>query len=319
MFPPFHLLTVDVEDWPQSTLDTSLPIGNRVVANTHAMLDLLQETGVRATFFVLGKVAEAHPKLAREIAAAGHEVGTHGYSHESVEAMSPKMFRKELHRSVEILRQQTGQPILGHRAADFSISGLSLHLLEHLAEEGLMYDSSIFPIRHPRYGVPGAWRYPHLIRCRSNQVLVEFPPATIRLARMVLPAAGGGYLRLFPYGWTRLSLRALEREGFPATCYVHPYELDIYEMDEIPYRVPILLRWSQSTNRRTVRRKLQRLTSEFRFKTMSEACAALGAEQLKVGLDLGKEPVGYASEPEGFGLFLGRPGSAPAKASLSRR
>jgi polysaccharide deacetylase family protein (PEP-CTERM system associated) len=298
MIEPFHLLTIDVEDWPQSTLDHSLPISDRVVANTHALLELLDEVGVRATFFVLGKVAQAHPSLAREIAAAGHEVGTHGYSHESVEAMSVARFREELHRSVETLRQQTGQAVLGHRAADFSISGRSLHLLEYLAAQGLAYDSSIFPGRHPRYGVPGAWRVPHHVRCASGRMLTEFPLSTVHLAGMVLPAAGGGYLRLFPYWWTRLALRTLQREGTPATCYMHPYEIDTSEMIEIPYRVPTLLRWSQGTNRRSVRSKLWRLFSEFRFVPMAAACQVLWAEDLEVGLDLGKPPVAYGPRPE---------------------
>ena len=188
---PFHVLTVDVEDWPQSTLDHSLPIGDRVVANTHKLLELLDEAKVRATFFVLGKVAEAHPTLAREIAAAGHEVGTHGYSHRSIEMMPGATFEEELHRSVELLKQQTGEPVYGHRAADFSISGRSLHLLESLCDEGLIYDSSIFPVWHPRYGVAGAWRHPHRILCESRRTLVEFPLATIRLARIGLPTAGG--------------------------------------------------------------------------------------------------------------------------------
>jgi polysaccharide deacetylase family protein (PEP-CTERM system associated) len=297
MIEPFHLLTIDVEDWPQSTLNHSLPISDRVVANTQALLELLAEAGVRATFFILGKVAEAHPSLAPEIAAAGHEVGTHGYSHESVEAMPAARFREELHRSVETLRQQTGQAVLGHRAADFSISGRSLHLLEYLGAEELAYDSSIFPVRHPRYGVPGAWRVPHRVRCASGRMLIEFPLSTVHLAGMVLPAAGGGYLRLFPYWWTRLALRTLQREETPATCYIHPYEIDTSEMIEIPYQVPALLRWSQGTNRRSVRPKLRRLLSEFRFVPMAEACQVLRAEHLEVGLDLGKPPVTYGPRP----------------------
>ena len=230
MMQAYHLLTVDVEDWPQSTLNHTLPIGKRVVDNTHAMLELLDEAKVRGTFFMLGKVAEVHPTLASEIVAAGHEIGTHGYSHESVEAMPVARFREELHRSVETLRQQTGQPVLGHRAADFSISAQSLHLLEYLSAEGLTYDSSIFPIRHPRYGVSGAWRIPHYIRCASGRMLIEFPLTTLRVARLVLPAAGGGYFRLFPYWWTRMALRTLERQGVSATVYLHPYEIDVTEL-----------------------------------------------------------------------------------------
>jgi polysaccharide deacetylase family protein (PEP-CTERM system associated) len=231
--------------------------------------------------------------------AAGHEIGTHGYSHESVEAMPAMIFREELHRSVEVLRQQTGQAVLGHRAADFSISGRSLHLLEHLGDEELAYDSSIFPVWHPRYGVPGAWRYPHRILCASGRTLVEFPVATVRVARVVFPAAGGGYLRFFPYWWTRFTLRRLEQEGSLATCYLHPYELDTQEMYEIPYPVPTLLRWSQNTNRRSVRTKLQRLLAAFRFMTMAEAYNELTAKQLAVGLDLSIPPAVYPPQAEG--------------------
>lgn len=297
MIQQFHLLSIDVEDWPQSTLNHALPIGDRVVANTHAILELLDEASVQATFFVQGKVAEVHPTLAPEIAAAGHEVGTHGYSHECVESMPVTRFREELHRSVDVLRQQTGQPVLGHRVADFSISGRILHYFEQLGEEGIAYDSSIFPIRHPRYGVPGAWRVPHLIQCASRKILVEFPLATIRLAGMVFPAAGGGYLRLFPYWLTRQSIRGLEQEGAPATCYIHPYELDLLESDEIPYQVPTLLRWSQFTNRRSVRPKLRRLLKEFRFITMARACEELETEHLEVGLDLSESHIAYSPQP----------------------
>ncbi len=297
MIQPFHLLTVDVEDWPQSTLDHSLSIGNRVVANTRALLEIMAEADVRATFFVLGKVAEAHPELAREIAAAGHDVGTHGYSHESIEKMSKARFREELHRSVDVLRQQIGRSILGHRAADFSISGQFLNILEWLSEEGLTYDSSIFPVWHPRYGVPGAWRYPHRIRCASGRMLIEFPLATIRFSGINLPAAGGGYFRLLPYWWTSLALGMLEKQRSPATCYLHPYEIDTSELDEIPYRVPAILRWSQGTNRRSVRGKLRKLLSSFRFITLAEASEKFLSAELEVGLDLGRSPASYGSQP----------------------
>jgi polysaccharide deacetylase family protein (PEP-CTERM system associated) len=290
------MLTVDVEDWPQSTLDHSLPIGHRVVANTHNLLELFACAGVHGTFFVLGKVAEAHPLLAREITAAGHEIGTHGYSHEAVEAMPLERFKEELHRSVETLRQQTSQPVSGHRAADFSISARSLHILEMLTEEGLSYDSSIFPIRHPRYGVPGAWRTPHHIRCASGRMLIEFPIATLRVANMVLPVAGGGYLRLFPYWWTHLAMRIIERSGNSATCYLHPYEIDVAEFNEIPYPVPTLLRWSQGMNRKSVRAKLIRLLASFRFSTMGAACEGLKKTPPAIGVDLGKLPIRYAQD-----------------------
>ncbi len=293
MTEPFHLLTVDVEDWPQSTLNHSLPIGYRVVANTHALLELMNDAKVHATFFVLGKVAEKHPTLAREIAAAGHELGTHGYSHESIEAIPETRFREELHRSVDLLRQQTGRRVIGHRAADFSISTGSLHLLECLIDEGILYDSSIFPIHHPRYGIPGAPRKPYLVRWMTRSI-VEFPPATLRLPRVTLPVAGGGYLRWFPYWVTKFALQKLQREGSVATCYMHPYELDTAEGEYLPYPVPFTLRWSQFSNRRSVKSKLIRLLREFRFVTMEQACRLL-AYKLQVALDLGKQPIAYGN------------------------
>jgi polysaccharide deacetylase family protein (PEP-CTERM system associated) len=288
-----HILTIDVEDWPQSTLDHSLPISERVVANTLAFLELLDEAGARGTFFVLGKVAEKHTRLVAEIARAGHEVATHGYSHESVETMTGKCFKEELHKSVELLKEQTGAPVYGHRAADFSISSRRLHFLEYLLLEGLTYDSSIFPIRHPRYGVSGAHRHPHLIRCASRRLLMEFPPATVKLGGLVLPSAGGGYFRFFPYWWTQFTLHTIERSRFPTTCYFHPYEIDDKEIEEIPYEVPIGLRLSQFSKRGTVRAKLRRLLQDFRFTTMIEAYRSLDQEKLTVALDLAVLPIRY--------------------------
>jgi polysaccharide deacetylase family protein (PEP-CTERM system associated) len=287
-----HILTVDVEDWPQSTLDHSLPISERVVSNTMQLLELMSEAGAQATFFVLGKVAERHPTLARQIATAGHEVATHGYSHESLDSMTGTRFKNELHRAVEILQDQTGLPVHGHRAADFSISERRLYFLEFLLEEGLSYDSSIFPICHPRYGVRQASRYPHLVRGASRRVLVEFPPATVKLGPVTLPGAGGGYFRLFPYWWTHITLWRMERSNYPATCYFHPYEIDDEEIQEIPYEVPPLLRLSQFLNRGSVKEKLRRLMKSFRFITMIEACRNLHSK-LPVALDLTILPIAY--------------------------
>jgi polysaccharide deacetylase family protein (PEP-CTERM system associated) len=262
------------------------------VANTQRLLEILAKTGVRGTFFVLGRVAERHPKLSSEITAAGHEVATHGYSHESIEDMPLKQFKEELHRSVELLRQQIGKPILGHRAADFSISERSLSILECLVEEGLAYDSSIFPIQHPRYGIPGACRRPHLVRTASNSLLVEFPLPTIGFGPLTLPVAGGGYFRCFPYWWTKLALGMIGAEGSTAACYLHPYELDTAELDETPYRIPTGLRWSQFTNRKSVQSKLARLLRDFCFLTMGDACKQMRAK-LQVALDLERLPIGY--------------------------
>lgn len=291
---PFHFFSVDVEDWPQSTLNHSLPIGNRVVANTETLLDMMAEHGVKGTFFVLGKVAEKYPSLVKSIAKAGHEVGTHGYSHEPLDKMPLVKFREELHKSVDLLRQQAGEPILGHRAADFSISRSALHLFDVMEQEGIVYDSSIFPIRHPRYGIADAWRVPHLIQCSSGRTITEVPLATIQWGRMVLPGAGGGYLRLLPYWWTDRIFTDLETEGHPTACYMHPYELDVTELKEISYEVPLVLYWSQSANRKTVRSKLKKLFAKRRFVTMAEFCGRSETkQQLRTALDISKPSPRY--------------------------
>jgi polysaccharide deacetylase family protein (PEP-CTERM system associated) len=209
--------------------------------------------------------------------------------------MSGERFKEELHRSVELLLDQTGAPVYGHRAADFSISKDRLHYLEFLLEEGLSYDSSIFPVRHPRYGIKGASRHPHLIRTTSRQLLVEFPPATVKLGRVILPGAGGGYFRLFPYWWTQFTLLNNERSHYPATCYFHPYEIDEEEIRNIPYEIPLMLRLSQFANRGTVKRKLQRLLKNFHFTTMIEVYRGLDLKGLPVTLDLTVSPISYGN------------------------
>ncbi len=186
---PPHVLSVDVEDWEQLTRRRFLgrlgPPTPRPVANTHTLLDLFARRGVRATFFVLGLIAEAHPALVREIAAAGHEVGTHGYSHRLVYELGPDTFRAELRRSMQLLSDITGQPVVSHRAAEFSITPRAPWAWEILAEEGIRYDSSIFPTRNPRYGIADAPRWPYRIDAGAGELLAE-PSAGL------LPAVGPG-------------------------------------------------------------------------------------------------------------------------------
>lgn len=155
-----NALTIDVEDWPQSTLDRSWPISERALHNARRMLALLSEGGVQATFFVQGMVAERFPDLVKEVAAAGHEVATHGHSHALIFRLGRQAFAAELRYSVEMLEDLSGQRVLGHRAPDFSITKDSLWALEEIAALGLRYDSSIFPIYNPRYGIPDAQRFP---------------------------------------------------------------------------------------------------------------------------------------------------------------
>jgi polysaccharide deacetylase family protein (PEP-CTERM system associated) len=226
---PVNALTVDVEDWHQAAhrklLGRSVPASRRVVVNTHLILDLLAEYNVRATFFVVGTVAEQFPELVRRINEEGHEVATHGFVHRLITHMGPEAFDADLRRSIHILEDIIQGPIWGHRAAEFSLNSSSLWALELMAAAGLRYDSSMFPIRHRRYGMPAAPRHPHLIHTSAG-TLVEFPLATVRFLGQNLPIAGGGYLRVLPLALTRWGIQALNRQGQAAVMYVHPYEFE---------------------------------------------------------------------------------------------
>ena len=257
-----NVLSFDVEDWHQSTFDFDLPITARVVDNTGRILDLLEECGVHGTFFVLGLVAEAFPSLVRRIQVAGHEVANHGWSHRPVHAMDRAGFQSDLRRSRDSIEQATGQRLDGYRAPDFSITTESLWALEVLAAEGYRYDSSLFPFRGPRYGIPAAFPAPCLVRTRAGS-LCELPLTTTEWLGRRWPAAGGGYFRLFPYAYHRAAVRRMNRAGAPAISYFHPYEIDPEEISASPHAIPLSLRLSQGLGRRGVAARLRRLLRDF--------------------------------------------------------
>lgn len=226
-------LSVDVEDYfhVEAFRDRIQPetwplYPSRVVENTRRVLDLLSRRGVRATFFVLGWVAERHPRIVREILAAGHEVGCHSYGHRCIWRLSPAEFRADTRRARAAIENAGGCAVLGYRAPSFSIVDRSLWAIRILAEEGFVYDSSVFPIHHDVYGMPHAPRSPFRWSSPQGHLLYEIPPATIRLARWNLPAAGGAYLRILPEWYTRWAIRGAHREGRALVVYFHPWEID---------------------------------------------------------------------------------------------
>jgi len=266
--------TVDVEDWFQVSAfrhhirrEDWESCEWRLEQNMDRLLGLMAESGVRATCFVLGWVAERAPSLVRRIAEAGHEIASHGQEHELVYDLSPEAFRERLHRSVETLRQITGRPVLGHRAASFSLPrGERQWVYEVMAEEGLRYDSSIFPIRRRFYGHPDApWR-PYDVRTRSSMIR-EFPMPVISLAGLAFPFGGGGYFRLYPYALTARMFRRANREGRSVVVYIHPWELDTGQP-----RQPVgpVTRIRHYLNIGRVERRLRRLWSEFAFVPLAE-------------------------------------------------
>jgi polysaccharide deacetylase family protein (PEP-CTERM system associated) len=200
---------------------------SRVRRNCDHILDLFARHGSRATFFVLGWVAERERALIRDIARAGHELACHSYAHRRVLSLTPETFREDLRRARAVIEDAAGVQIIGYRAPTFSIVRRSLWAFEILAEEGFLYDSSIFPIRHDLYGYPEFPRFPQRVRLVSGRELFEVPMSTTRFAGLNWPLGGGGYLRLLPMSYTRWAMHRVHRQdGQSVILYFHPWELD---------------------------------------------------------------------------------------------
>jgi polysaccharide deacetylase family protein (PEP-CTERM system associated) len=284
-----NALTVDVEEHFQAhayerVVDRAAwnRLPSRVVGNTRRLLALFAAHGVRATFFVLGWVAERHPELVREIVAAGHELGSHGHAHQLLYRQTPEDFAADLGRSVHALRAAAGDgaALLGYRAPAFSLTTDTLWALRILREHGFRYDSSLLPVdaraaARPsrlrggkRYGVQGASRF----ASRVDGGLWEFPVSTVRVAGRTLPVAGGGFLRLLPLALTRGALRRIHAEGQPAIVYLHPWEIDA---DEPPIAgAPALARFRHRVNVGRTEARLRHLLVELRFAPLREVFAA---------------------------------------------
>lgn len=227
-----HHFTVDVEEYFQvSALERFVPrdtwatLESRVVENTNCLVDLLSQYNTRGTFFILGWVAAREPALIKKLAAAGHEIASHGWDHRRVTEQQPGEFRHSVRRTRQLLEDLTGQAVLGFRAPSFSIVPGYEWALDVLIEEGYVYDSSLFPVRRPGYGYRAGKRDVHWVDRGSGRI-VEVPPATLRVGGVNVPAAGGAYLRLLPYQLVRQALVSSERRGASATFYIHPWELD---------------------------------------------------------------------------------------------
>jgi polysaccharide deacetylase family protein (PEP-CTERM system associated) len=261
--PPKSIISVDVEDYFQvesfaGVVDRARwgDYECRVEPNTRRLLDLLDEERVEATFFVLGWVAERYPGLVREIAARGHELGCHSYWHRSILRIDRDEFAEDTRRAKGAIEQAAGTAVAGYRAPSFSITARSAWALEVLAGAGFVYDSSIFPIHHDVYGIPDAPRRPFRVATPSG-TLVELPITTFRLPGSPnLPVGGGGYLRIFPFWYTRAGFARAAREGVPFISYIHPWEVDP-DQPRLPGRLKSRLR--HYTNLDKTERRLRRL------------------------------------------------------------
>ncbi len=296
-----NALTIDVEDYFQVTaFERHVERGNwdqfslRVADNTDRILDMLDEFSLKATFFVLGWVAERAPGTVREIGRRGHEIACHGYGHELVYRIGPQRFRDDVKRAKALLEEATGSAVHGYRAPSYSITAKSLWALEILAEEGFSYDSSIFPIVHDVYGIPGGKRFPHDIETRSGTI-TEFPistfPVKIGPWHTRVPIAGGGYLRLLPAPLVRLAIRHINRhEHQPAIVYFHPWEID---PDQPRIRAGLKSRFRHYLNLERMEAKVRYLLTNLRFSPVRDI---LHGKTTTVGLR-GKDDVGPANDP----------------------
>ena len=279
-----NALTIDVEDYfhvsgfegcvSRSQWD-DFPL--RVADNTHRLLDLLAAAGVRATFFVLGWVAERRPDLVKDLRAAGHEIASHGHWHRLIYTQTPDEFRADVRQARDVLQDILGEAVTAYRAPSFSVTRESLWALDVLVEEGFLLDSSIYPARHDRYGIPGAPPGPHRIERRAG-ALWEFPPPVYRCVGRTLPVGGGGWFRLYPYGLTRHCLRAVNKAGRPFAAYLHPWEIDPDQPRQSPGRMAAFRHY---VNLRRTEGRLVRLLRDFRFGTLSESLAAWRHEGVK--------------------------------------
>lgn len=265
--PP--VISIDVEDWPQSTWDPNLPITDRAVDNTRRVLRILREVNVRATMFVLGKLAERFPHVVKEIQAEGHEVACHGYGHVEISLQSPDEFLADIRRAKDLLEQITGEKVKGYRAPDFSIVRDTLWAFDALAEAGFEYDSSVVPVRLVRYGIPDWPVQPVQVGLAGGRTILEAPLATCRWFGKNRPVGGGGYHRLLPGFLTRYFANQAMAKA-PFVFYCHPYEFDVHELTEIPLALPLRVRLHQGLGRRWFEQRFRSFVQRFGGQRMQD-------------------------------------------------
>lgn len=261
-------LGIDVEEWYHICglnlpTDISDAYESRIVQNTEKILEILDTMQTSATFFVLGAVADKFPELVRKIDMKGHEIASHGYLHQPVYSHTPNSFRNDLKRSIEALEDIIEKPIIGYRAPDFSIISKTLWALDIMVEEGIKYDCSIFPIRHPRYGISGAPRTHY----RIKEELIEFPPSTIRLLGENIPIAGGAYFRLLPYKYIKKAIENLDQDGLDSQFYLHVWEIDI---EQPKLKIPFKRQFAHYSGIKNVQKKFEQLLTDFQYTPISQ-------------------------------------------------
>ena len=262
------IFSIDVEDWSQSVLNTNNPVTDRVYDNTLRLIDILGEHEHKATFFTLGNVAQKHPELIRRIADAGHEVASHGFNHQAIFNLTPAQVKEDVSTSVKLLEDASGQKVIGFRAPNFSIREYLFEwYCEALADSGLKYDSSLFPMKVIKYGIEKEYSLKIFNKYSINEHYLSY----VKVGKHKLPFFGGGYFRLSPYLMTKMLSKNLDRRR--AVFYMHPYEVESGELDaekKAYGKIPAKWRITQFVGRDKVENKLHRLMNDFEFSSFKE-------------------------------------------------
>jgi polysaccharide deacetylase family protein (PEP-CTERM system associated) len=273
---PYNLLTIDVEDWfHASALTAKISSGDgnvphsRILHTIHRVLDLLEEENARATFFVLASVAEKFPEIVEAIKQRKHEIASHGFAHRSIYSQTRQEFKRDVKKSLSILEDITKDKIKGYRAPNFSITADSLWAYDILADMGIEYASSVFPTKHilHAYGIPHAPKDPFILELDNGKSILEFPLSTVRIFGRHFPFGGGAYLRLFPYWYSRWSIKRLNRSGKPAVVYFHAWELD---PDQPKLDLDLLTRTRHYFNLDIMEIKIRKLLKAFQFQSIED-------------------------------------------------
>ena len=268
-------MSVDVEDYFQvSNFETLAPLNEwdkwelRVENNTNRILDIFAKFNIKATFFILGWVAEKVPSIVKTIASQGHEIASHGYHHQLVYNLSDEKFIDDITKTKKILEQISGQEVTGYRAPSYSITRQSFWALSALYDAGYRYDSSIFPIHHHRYGIPEFCRFPTTINLGNDKIIKEFPISTIKLFNKNFPVGGGAYARLFPLYFTLKALNSInKKENQPFIFYFHPWEID---PNQPKMECGLFTRLRHYGNLSKMENKLKKICEKFNFSPLKE-------------------------------------------------
>ena len=279
------ILSFDVEEHDRIEVASGLTVDPmlkevyraRLGPSTYWLLDRLAELKIHATFFIVGQIARNAPEIVSAIHRAGHEVASHGWDHQRVHNHTPESFFEDIRQSKDAIEQVTGEAVVGYRAPTFSVVGRTAWAIDVLVDSGMIYDSSVYPVRHDRYGVPGAPRSPFFASGGGREIL-ELPPATLRVFSLIVPVGGGGYFRLLPLSWMERAIAQLNRESrYPAaTLYFHPWEFD---PDQPRLPLPPLNKFRTYTGINRTQGRLRTLLTHYKFARAVDVALDLTARQ----------------------------------------